>query len=55
MKGAASKDNLGESVDQSVKKGLDCVLKQSDINAAAIEEVSEEIGKASEVIEPFVP
>jgi hypothetical protein len=37
------------------QKGLDCVLKQSDINAAAIEEVSEEIGKASEVIEPIVP
>jgi hypothetical protein len=52
LKGAASKDNLGESVDQSVKKGLDCVLKQSDINAAAIEEVTEEIGKASK---PFVP
>jgi hypothetical protein len=37
------------------QKGLDCVLKQSDINAATIEEVSEKIGKASEVIEPFVP
>jgi hypothetical protein len=37
------------------QKGLDCVLKQSDINAAAIEELSEEIVKASEFIEPFVP
>jgi hypothetical protein len=37
------------------QKGLDCVLKQSDINAAAIEEVLEETGKASEVIEPIVP